>query len=490
MGRVAAFLCVLAIGYTAKAQDYNENFDSFRREMLNNYSRFRKSVLDDYAKYLNGIWKDYEAFRGLKKDIGPKPVTPPVKTPNDNVAPVVVKPKVKPNPVEPKVPKPSTPLSPKPTNPLPEKPVLPIIQEPSAPKVERIPVKWCGMTFDMPKANFDYRLYATNNQSISDYWRKLDASSVKKNSLNALKEMSMTMGLNGWLTMQFAMDYVRQSLRCNNNEVMLVTHYLLANMGYDVRLAKSNDNISLLVPTCDGQTIYEMGYIMLSGRKYYIVGDISSGTFSTYDMPKDVDCGRTFDMQIKTGLNLPYKAHSFRLHGANITITGEVNENAIKVINSYPGLSIPMCASCIIDKKSREIVLRQLKNAIDGMTQVQAVNTILHFIHGLNYLTDDQQFGREKYFYFEETLFYPACDCEDRSIFFSYVIKELLGLDVHLLFYPGHCATAVRLTDMVNGDYYMWKGKKYVICDPTYIGANIGMCMPQYKKIQPEVLNP
>ena len=57
MGRVAAFLCVLAIGYTAKAQDYNENFDSFRREMLNNYSRFRKSVLDDYAKYLNGIWK-------------------------------------------------------------------------------------------------------------------------------------------------------------------------------------------------------------------------------------------------------------------------------------------------------------------------------------------------------------------------------------------------------------------------------------------------
>ena len=37
---------------------------------------------------------------------------------------------------------------------------------------------------------------------------------------------------------------------------------------------------------------------------------------------------------------------------------------------------------------------------------------------------------------------------------------------------------AVNFTDAVKGDYIMFDGSKYVVCDPTYIGAPVGMTMP------------
>ena len=53
-----------------------------------------------------------------------------------------------------------------------------------------------------------------------------------------------------------------------------------------------------------------------------------------------------------------------------------------------------------------------------------------------------------------------------------------MGLDCVLIYYPGHLASAVNFTEDVKGDYIQINGKKFVICDPTYIGAPVGMSMP------------
>ena len=46
-----------------------------------------------------------------------------------------------------------------------------------------------------------------------------------------------------------------------------------------------------------------------------------------------------------------------------------------------------------------------------------------------------------------------------------------------LLYYPGHLATAVCFTEDVAGDYLLVNGKRYVVCDPTFINANVGRTM-------------
>ncbi|NJO01779.1 MAG: hypothetical protein HC880_08900 [Bacteroidia bacterium] len=115
-------------------------------------------------------------------------------------------------------------------------------------------------------------------------------------------------------------------------------------------------------------------------------------------------------------------------------------------------------------------------------TEKQAADFLLRFVqNAFAYQTDQDQFGREKTFFMEEVLYYPYADCEDRSVFYAYLVRELLGLEVVGLDYPGHVATAVHFTEPLNGDYLEWNGKKYLICDPTYLNAEVGQAMDIFR---------
>ena len=104
------------------------------------------------------------------------------------------------------------------------------------------------------------------------------------------------------------------------------------------------------------------------------------------------------------------------------------------------------------------------------------------------YKTDEAQFGIERTLFAEEMYYYPYSDCEDRSILFARLVKDLLGLDVVLLYYPAHIAAAVCFKGEVKGDYMQLGNKRYVICDATYIGAGVGEAMPDLKRTPAQVV--
>ena len=91
---------------------------------------------------------------------------------------------------------------------------------------------------------------------------------------------------------------------------------------------------------------------------------------------------------------------------------------------------------------------------------------------------DEKVWGADRAFFPSESLFYPYCDCEDRSILLSRLVGDLLGLKSTLIYYPGHLAMAIHFNEPVKGDYVEYNGERFVVCDPTYIGAPIGMTMP------------
>ena len=133
-----------------------------------------------------------------------------------------------------------------------------------------------------------------------------------------------------------------------------------------------------------------------------------------------------------------------------------------------------------------------MKAKLQGLSQQEAVQQLLWWMHGeidtegkiktadcFLYNYDDSVWGGDRNFFAEETLFYPYCDCEDRSVLLSHLVRDLLGLDVVLVYYPGHLAMAVNFTEPLKGnyDYVPFDGRKYVICDPTYIGCRVGETM-------------
>ena len=51
----------------------------------------------------------------------------------------------------------------------------------------------------------------------------------------------------------------------------------------------------------------------------------------------------------------------------------------------------------------------------------------------------------------------------------------VIGLD-----YPGLVATTARFSEYVPGDYVAFEGTRYVICDPIYVNATVGLEMPNF----------
>ena len=72
---------------------------------------------------------------------------------------------------------------------------------------------------------------------------------------------------------------------------------------------------------------------------------------------------------------------------------------------------------------------------------------------------------------------------------FSYLVKNLLNLDVVGVRYNDHLATAVAFSSKLSGANFRYKGTRYTISDPTYINANAGMAMPQYKNSKFKIIS-
>jgi hypothetical protein len=139
-----------------------------------------------------------------------------------------------------------------------------------------------------------------------------------------------------------------------------------------------------------------------------------------------------------------------------------------------------MYANMPFEASVRENLLPALKKYIEGKSQKESVERLLNWVQtAFVYEYDDKVWGGDRAFFAEETLYYPYCDCEDRSILLSRLVRDLLGLKVILVYYPGHLAMAVHFTEDVKGDYIELNKEHYVVCDPTYIGAPVGRTMPR-----------
>ena len=131
----------------------------------------------------------------------------------------------------------------------------------------------------------------------------------------------------------------------------------------------------------------------------------------------------------------------------------------------------------------------QMKAKLKGLSNLEAMERLLNWVQtGFEYKFDNEVWGDDRAFFGEETLFYPYCDCEDRSILLSHLVRELLGLDTVLIYYPGHLAMAVDLAEASDGDYVLLDGRRFTVCDPTYIGARVGKTMPNMDNSQAKLI--
>lgn len=483
---------VLFLFVAPRLQAQTDDFKAFRSRMLSDYQDFRKGIMERYVEFLDAAWAEYETMAGSRRVTIPKPEEAPVYTPSENP---VGKDPDKPVIVEPEESEESNPPAPvKPTEPaeptIPSAPNVPTVPSVPTPNVQQIRFTLYGVSMAVPAPKLEAELIRSNQQEVVEYWKQIHQSDTKA-CIEGLQQLAANHQLGDWCTFKAVEKYCSIWAKDNIIASRVMMQYLMLSMGYDVRLAIDENAVYLLLPF--EQKVYANTYISMNESNYYVYPKsipLNSRIY-TCSLPVGEDYGRQMDLIINPAYRLPENSQSFNFSYGGLSVQGDVNKNVIALLQEYPSMDIYCYAASKTDAEVRRAVINQLKKQVQGMSEADAANALLHFVQSaFEYQTDGQQFGDgvEKSFFFDETLYYPYCDCEDRSIFYAYLVHEVLELDVLLVGYPGHECTAVSLSSTPqNATAFRYQGKLYYICDPTYIGADIGECMPRYVNIRPEV---
>ncbi len=483
----SVIIALLSISDNIFAQTPQEEYEAWKKRAMQEYGKYRDDQVRSYREFREKANAEYAMFMQEAWDrMGVKPaLEPPTEPepPQPEPVPQGAEPTTEPIPFVEPVPSPK--VEPTPVVPLPDVPA-------PAPTDPSFRIDFYGTSITL-RADKDKRpkLKSCDGVSVSKMWEQL----AKKDFdplLRDCMEKSRSLSLGDWGFVQLVRKVSSNYYGKENNEAVLMSAYLLCQSGLQCRLARMGNRLLLLMPF-DCELMFNHPYIEIDGVNYFAL-NMKDGEGEVEVFNRAFPNEHIGSLRMTQLPKLAMRAISKRSFSDKdphvMTCDVSVNRNLIDFLNDYPLTpQWDYYALASLSDSSKKALYATMRLKIAGKNRVDAANILLHWVQtAFKYKTDEDQFGVERPLFADESLYYPYCDCEDRSILFSNLVRDLLGLDVVLLHFPGHLATAVKFKESVEGDYLDLHDGRYVVCDPTYIGAPVGMAMPQCKKQQVEVI--
>lgn len=450
-----------------------KEFEIYKGRKMTEFEKYRQRLNEQFAAKLGGEWKQYKTEPKKQLPTRPKPPKPTVV---DNAKPTTPT-KV---PVKSVVP---------PEKKIPDVPVtIPKIDRTQPQK--RYPVNFTFYNTPCGIGKFDTSLLslaATDNKTVAKAWRQLTADGNLEPLLADCLRLREEMQLCDWAFLQLT-DKVAATLYPDSSDKQaFLTAALMMQAGYDCRLMKKNGR--LIVGYHPSHTVYGHPCHTFDGKTYYVYGPLADqegvaasyiGDFYKSPTPIRMAVDRYPRFSTISGGTKSYTSAGWK---SAPPFEVEVNKSAMDFFDTYPIVEWPLYGLTPLSPQAEQTLFPAMEILTERLGEVEAVNLILSYMnYGFKYMTDDDQFGREKPFFPDENFYYPYNDCEDRAILFSKIVKKVLGLDAVYLFYPGHLAAAVRFSPGVDvkGSTVEVDGVPYVVCDPTCIGGKAGYLHPSY----------
>ena len=342
-----------------------------------------------------------------------------------------------------------------------------------------------------------------DEKNVSEYFKKIAKCQNETQALwGEIKGVADQFGLNEWGYFCLLRTLSEKVFPNVNDRVMFCFYMLRNEGGFKTRIGRGKDsgNLTLLIALDNSKQVYSYTFFRFDDDnkgnkvKYYCVygGGKANEAVYSYSFSEQDAAKRQMTLDFTKNLNMGECNASRELKlTKDKTMKLPYNKSHIAYLDDVPMTVFPIYFTTALPIESQKVLLNTFDQMKKDYTPTQFIGMLLHFVQtGFEYKTDEEQFGYEKYFYPEEVIGYPYCDCEDRSALFAWLVERYTNAKVIGLQYEGHVATAVYFGDNadVKGDGYMYGGKKYFVCDPTYINASIGMEMPQYKGKTPKVI--
>ena len=453
---------------------YRSEFEGFKKATEEEFDRFRKAINEEYAEFSKQCWKNFKSDppKQQPKIDDVKPITLPVPKKDEGkkipTRPITIEEVI-------------TPVLPEP-QPL---PIEPIPEDERSKVSETVVFQFFGTEL---KVRFDkddrIALSGLTPAAIAEGWKKLSGKAYN-NALADCLHYRQELKLGDWAYLQL-LRTAAEACMGKGNEATLFMAYMFCQTGYQMRLAVTPGQLHMLY-ACR-HVIYGKSYFTLAGEMYYpLTGEPRE--MSICDLPYPAERG--LSLIITENMNIALSASPERTFQSkayqNVHATTSVNRNLIDFYDGYPSSEIggnlmtrwATYANTPLSPIVQEQFYPALRKELQGLSPYDAVSRLLNLVQtSLVYEYDDKVWGHDRAFFPEESLFYPYADCEDRSALFTRLVRDLVKLKTVLIYYPGHLAAAVEFPEPVDGDYLTVEGRRFTICDPTYINAPVGRTMP------------
>ena len=478
-------ICLSVLSFTCHAQtdsvNFQQSYQQFKEQAFEEFYDFKANAFNEFEQFLSEAWtlyQNFSALSGVYSDKKPEAIpTLPVSSGVIDVdAPSIEN---------------AIPLF---ENPSDEKNAI-IDDSSSHNNVVSISYYGRPLKFIVP---MELRIKAdgTKERQIAKYHEAMRESNAYTILNKQLDDAVNQMGLNEWGYFSL-LRTISEKLFSNANDRVLFSFFMLHSHGFKARVGrgKNSQQLLLLLALDNSKEVYSKTFFRIKGTKFYVVyGNGKKGeSVYSYDENADDSGLKEIGLDFTKTLNIASCDKSRTLHFGKVDQDVELpySTSHLRYYDEIPTTVFPIYFKTPVSSEAEQALAQTFNTLGKRYNKVQMVDIMLNFVQtAFAYKIDEQQFGREKYFFPEEVIGYPFSDCEDRSALFAWLVRRFVGYDVIGVLYDDHLATAVCFGNdaQLQGKSVDFNGKRYFVCDPTYSNAAIGTVLPKFVNAKYEIV--
>lgn len=476
-------LAMIPLGLRAQndSASFQNNYDRFKEQVQKEYDDFVAQANSEFEAFLAQAWSEYQSFSGQSGAYSKeKPEVVPSITVQSGIIDVEAPSMDNESPIFENEPENKNSVFDYDTSPL-----------------STIKINFYGrnMEFTVPKA-LRVSSDGVRERQVSKYYTTLHQNDADHILQRQLDDAVSQMGLNEWGYFVLLRS-ITEKIYANTNDRVLFTFYMLHSHGFKVRVGRGSksNQLLLLLALDNSKEVYSKTFFRINGTKYYTMygnGQQGESVYS-YDEKADQSGLKEIGLDFMKSLNITAceKSRKLHLNKVNMDVTLPYSTSHLRYYDEIPTTVFPIYFNTPVSKETEAVLAETIGTLSKQYNKVQLVDILLNFVQtAFVYKIDEQYHGREKYYFPEETIGLPFSDCEDRSALFAWMVKRFVGYDVIGVLYDDHLATAVCFGNdaQLTGKNVTHKGKRYMVCDPTYPNADIGTVMPKYANVKYEIV--
>ena len=329
-----------------------------------------------------------------------------------------------------------------------------------------------------------------SEDSISGFWTSF-ARSNSNQLVDQLMDYRDLLGMGDWGYFQLVKATSNHIFTGNVLNADLLTWALMIRSGFDVRLAFNQNSTTVLFPS--ENTIYSKQFVVIGRTRFYLDREMKSQLLVTCQNPFRDNVGR-IDLSFYKSLNFNGKPTirmiSFQWNNKSYEFSMRYNPEVIRFYKEYPQTDAYVYFGAPVSSVLKENLIEQFYPILSKMDRLESAAFLQQFVQKeFVYISENQKDEFHKNRFAEEIIASKSGDDRSKAVLYSWLVRILLHLPVVGVQFPEYYSTAVCYDSSLDGNYYYLNREKYYITDPTYLNAPIGVTMPAFEGLTPQLID-